>query len=637
VSPPAAGSGTPPREDPWEARERQREKWRRAAEPSSRRRQNQPEAPRPEISSESGFRGDYLLFGLLIAVGILLIAEVPSIAAVDRELFARIGTGVLLLLIGGAREFMDDLRIAFRRGPNPLILLLLAWTVYEFCRAPFPGFASTELFRILDGIGAYFLCAYCLRAPRQTGIFVAGLLAMGVCLSLSDISSAGQHAGGITAGIGHRYSVFGTHENVGSLLLLMLPLAVAFGVSPAIEEKRRLAAAAAALILAVAELLARTRSAWIGGVVALTVLAALSYRFPDVGAPKRKSRPRAADLLGSPVAFIALAAVVFLLLAGAAPYVLHRATSFHSALSDSSFTGRLEMWSGAVRMAWQKPWRGWGLGAYPVLQGIWTHSGVEPFEAIRVGVAQESIAHNYYAQWAADTGGIGLALYLAVLLSFLWTAVRSVRRVEVPAQRALLLGCIAAVAGGMVDSIASPAYNFHGVWTVYWCAMGLGVAAMRPLRHTVPPSPALESAPARVLTVSVGVAALLSLAVVASGYRVLQAGVTVPRGQLELISLPARPVVPGEPIRWIAIFRAADGADRATMPGTIWLPPPALARAQVKMTETEDSGSARMHAVMLTPAPSVAGQLTMHIRYQDAYGRWYDAWGMAVVQAADRR
>ena len=638
------GDSSSPRIDPWEARERQREKWRRAAEGKSgrgaRSSPRSPEAPQESNPGERGFQDDYVAWGLLVTVGVLLLAEVPTVPASSREMFARIGTLLLVVLIGGARGFLDNLRAAALRGINPLILLLLAWSVYELVRAPFRDFAVTEILRILDGAGLYFLCAYCLRAPRQTGLVVAGLIVFGVGLSLVDIGSVGQRMELHKESISSQYSVFGTHENAASLLILLLPIALAFGTAAGVEEKRRLAAAAAALILGVAELVARTRSAWIGGFVAVVVLAILSLKYPNSGRDSRPRRRAWTDLLGSPAALIAGAMLAFLIVAGAAPYVLHRAQSIQAGVRDPNTIGRLDLWSGAVRMASEKPISGWGLGAYPVIQGRWTHSGVEAQEALANGVAQESSAHEYYAQWAAETGGIGLFLYAATLCVFLWTACRALPRVTAPIQRALLCGCIATVAGGIVDSIASPAYTFHGVWAVYWCCIGLGVSAMRPVRRATSPEdgPALDRTPLVVWLGSAVVAAAVTVGVVGSGFLVVRSGAAKPRGRLELVTIPARSVVPGESVRWVALFHDAAGKDHDTMPGTVWslagpsLLPAALAHVKVAYTDLN------RHTILIVVAPAMDGTLTAHATYLDFYGRRYDAWSLVTIHpAAPRR
>ena len=659
-------SQPPPKEDPWEARERQREQWRRASE----RRRGEPHRPsrRPggdgsaslwedATGAESGLREDYLVWGILATVGMLLFSEVPDISGHTREQIARAATLLLLLLLGSVRGLQENLRVAWRRGPNPAICLMVGWSIFEAIRAPYRSFAVDDLLRILDGVGVYFLCAYCLRATRQTGFVVMGLIAMGIFLSLEDIARTGQRGIG---SVGLHESVFGTHENAGSLLVLLLPLALSFALSAGVEEKRRLAAAAASLILGVALLVARTRSAWVGGMVALTVLATLLYRFSDSRqetagksrSPGRSSRQSRRStpmkILSSPATLIAAAMLLFLLIGGAAPWVLQRFVSLKSPLQDDSLSSRITMWTGAAQMASEKPVTGWGLGSFPIIQAYWTHEGVDEAEALQVGIGHDNIAHDYYVQTVADTGVIGLGLYIAVVVLFFLAAVRALPGVTAPPQRALLCGSIATVAGAMVDAIASPAYQFHGVWTVLWCVLGLGVAALRPL-----PSRAASSIPAPLTTSGLApiplylyplvalAAASVPLTIIGWGKAIIRHGTQTPRGRLELLVTPfLHHPAPGETIRWTAVFHDAVNHDRGTAAGTIWHPTvsagganqTALDHAKATLAESHETAQNARHGTyqLVAPilSPDVRGappQLTMHIRYQDNQGRWYSA------------
>jgi O-antigen ligase len=596
------------------------------------------------------------VWGVLAAVAALLFSEVPTVASAVRGLLIYAATAMLLVLLGTARPVADDWRIAWRRGPQPFLLLLLGWTIFEFTRAPalLHGYAMTDLLRVLDGIMAYTLCAFCLRGPRQTGMVVTGLIAMGVCLSLYDISLSGQR-GGMTDNISLHESGFGTHENAGSLLVLLLPLALAFGLSTAIEEKRRLAAAAAALVLGVAELVARTRSAWIAGFGALTVLAILAIRFPNnemsPGSSGNRRRPTNDNpfqrLLASPAALIAVTMFLFLIIAGAAPHVLNRFVSIHSALNDESFTSRLEMWSGAARMTAERPLTGWGLGVFPVIQGRWTHSGMSQDEALLGHVGHENLAHDYYVQWAADTGAIGLFLYVAAVVAVLVTACFALRRTTAPPQRALLCGGIATIVGGMIDGVASPAYQFHGVSTIFWCLMGLTISAVRPLddanrgRANAPEAAAFARVSPLIYVIAVAMGLIVSLGVVEAGMQVVRQGMNAPRGRLEIAVVPfgSTFLVPGEPVRWVAIYHDADNRDRDTAAGTFWhlngTNIVGLGRVHPVWKDVTIQGV--RHGIMEVVTPDVAsakgGTLSMQVTYLDQHGRRYEANASVDVRA----
>jgi O-antigen ligase len=638
ASQPAPTTRVSKKRDPWEERERQRERWNRPRSSSSSRRSSRTahrEAdPEPD---ELGFANNVNVVGLLAAVGILLVAEAPQVAGSARMLLVEIAAIILLLLIGTSRNLLENLWAAARRGPNPWILGLLLWSGYSFFVAPFREFAFGELLRVLTGVAAYFIAAYTLRSPRQVSYAVAGLLFFGVAISLYDMASFGQKRG-VSHAIYFDYSVFGTHENVGSLLVLLLPLALTMALHRDIEEKRRLAAMAATLVLGGALVLARTRSAWAGGVAALFALGVLFILYgpkPD----EEDRRPFLSRLIGSPVVLIALGFVVFVGVGGIAPILAKRA-SLVTALEDGSLADRVIKWNGAVRMVTEKPITGWGLGSFPVLQGQWTHQGDEMAKVLKGGTGHENIAHNYYVQWAADTGLIGLFLYVAVLVAFLVAVVRALKRTETPLQTVLLCGGAATVVGCLVDAIGSPAYNFHGVSTVLWAVMGVTVAAMRPAYRSGASAPALAPTPLLGWIPPILGGLFVAGLVLYAGDRIISHGKTLPRGVLQVIADPPGPVRPGASVTWRAIFTNEKGEkdeEIATMPGTLWElkgDSALVNRAQAELVDEMIKYPSLRRSVfrVLVPATTAPGTpISARAIYRDRYNRRYEAWSMKTV------
>jgi O-antigen ligase len=634
---PASPAPTRKKRDPWEERERQRERRNNPGVSSRRtsRAAHREAAPEPE---ELGFANNINVVGLLAAVATLLVAEAPQVAGTARMLLVEIGAILLLLVIGTSRNLLENLWGAARRGPNPWIIGLLLWSGYSFFTAPFREFAFGELLRVLAGAATYFIAAYTLRSPRQVSYAVAGLLFFGIAISLYDMASFGQRRG-VSHAIHFDYSVFGTHENVGSLLVLLVPVALAMALHGDIEEKRRLSAMAATLVLGGALVLARTRSAWAAGVAALLTLGLLYVLY----GPKReekKGESFLARLIGSPVVLIALGFVLFVGIGGLAPLLTNRA-SIIRALEDGSLADRLIKWNGGARMVHEQPVTGFGLGSFPVLQGQWTHQGDEMAKVLKGGTGHENIAHNYYVQWAADTGLIGLFLYVGVLFAFLVAVVRALKATETPLQMALLCGGAATVIGSLVDAIGSPAYNFHGVSTVLWAVMGVTVAAMRPAyRSGVSSAPALGPTPLLAWVPPVLGGLLVAGAVYFAGNRIIAQGKTLPRGTLQIIAEPSGPVRPGASVTWRAIFTNEKGEkdeEISTMPGTLWElkgDSGLVNRAQAELVDEMITYPHLRRSVfrVLVPANTAPGTpVTARAIYRDRYNRRYEAWSMKTV------
>lgn len=570
-----------------------------------------------ERRGEGRLPTDYLTGGLLVAVAVLLVSEVPQIPAIARTLLFQAAAFGILALLALSRTFAENMAVALRRGPNPFLLTLLLWCgVSAFYIAPSlsqellggasrGGHPAVELLRVLTGVGVYLLAAYALPQRRSAEVFshvVMGILGIGVLIALYDFVHFGQMVGGAARSVEqNNYSVFGTHETVGSLLVLLMPVALVFAISPATPDRARLLAQATSMVLGAALLIARTRSAWIAGFAAVLVLGILFARYlahhassssdddrrtappPDyedeeghgngVGRRRRRTSQRKSGGGLSPVVGMTIGFAVLIALGGIAPIVSERAGTMKNVLEDASLEERLTKWRGATRMAAERPLTGWGLGSYTIAQSRWTHRGDDIPEVLTQGTGHDNIAHNYYVQWAADAGAVGLALHVAVVLAFLAAGLRALPRIDSGFHRTLLIGCMAAVVGGSVDAIASPSYNFPGVWAVFFLWMGLGVAAMRGDRETrrdPAPAVALPSAPLWTHLPAV-VGGLLAAGVVLSlGNAQLRAGASAPKGKLSVTVKPEGVVKPGTMLYWTAVYRDASGRELPTMPGTRW-------------------------------------------------------------------
>jgi len=618
------------------------------------------EFPPEEIREPpSGVLEKVLTGGLLAGLVLLLLAGADSLLAFRGPL-AQAGTGVLWLLLAICGGFRDAMPVALRRGPNPFIAGLAVWSLVAFFVAPYRAPAAADLLRVWGGVAAFYVAAYALPSSRSVIRAATGLVVIGCALALTDFARLGA-GGGVTTGF--QYSFFATHEDVGSLMLLLVPLALAVFVTPETGEKARLPAFAATLLLVIALLLTRCRSAWIGEIVALAVFfvlravrAARSQAAPRVPRAHGQDEPLPLSpregirrLLASPAlpALLLIGGVLlFVSLSGAATVFRERAQSAVVSLTDSgeSIGTRLEMWDGAARMASEKPVTGWGLGSYLVMEGRWTHLGDDPATVLTHGGTHFNIAHDYYVHWAADAGGVGLFLYVAAVAAVLGALVSGyVKGARLPPlQSALALGAASALAGSLVDALGSPSYNFHGVYALWWTIAGLGVASLRSGarersdRNAVALGPTSRRAWAGTITCG-----LLAVgAVLGTGWGLRAQGDTVGRGVLHLVTVPApkaaaavaeTPTPPpasasaNEVIE--AVYTDATGHDLPTAPGTRWRVL-GLKKGEVALRSEraipQKSGITLRRATMTIPKGS-AGRVRVEALYKDRYSRTYRA------------
>lgn len=434
----------------------------------------------------------WMAAGLLAALTLALASEVTGLSRTIRAHILQVDVVAFFVLLAVAGPYREDLRRAAGRGPAPWLLALLAWCALLAFLPPARAFgvadllrpfALGELVRMCFCGGVFFAAAYGLRANELRPV-VFTVLSLGALVTLLELFQFGS-------GPSNEVTVlFGNHEQVGSYLMLLLPIAAALALDRGSDQKVLLGAQALAIVLAGGLLLARTRTAWIGELLALLTLAGLSLRYTTV----RLSRANKAVLVG-PLLILCLGLGLLVFSDQLAPLLSQRAGTFSRVLDDGSFGDRLLRWKAACRMAYERPLTGWGLGSYPILQSYWTGGGDAPAQVIARGPGHVDLAHNFWVQWAAETGAPGLFLYVGTVVAFLLAAGRALPAMRPGFRRTLLIGCLAATVAACGDMIGAPSYTFPGVSVLPWLWMGLGLAACRG-EHAPESEQGTEGAPA---------------------------------------------------------------------------------------------------------------------------------------------
>lgn len=144
---------------------------------------------------------------------------------------------------------------------------------------------------------------------------------------------------------------------------------------------------------------------------------------------------------------------------------------------------RLGMQAAALRLAVSNPVLGVGWGAYgfhfePFLpHWVGGNPEIEEYVADLAGTAWPSV-HGLWARLAAETGFVGLALFAAAWVSFLWSAWKRARRAAGAGDAELCelwLALLWSGVGCALVAFALDSFRFGG----YWLLLGTGWAAMR--------------------------------------------------------------------------------------------------------------------------------------------------------------
>ena len=254
----------------------------------------------------------------------------------------------------------------------------------------------------------------------------------------------------------------------------------------------RLAALGALLLMLVALAMSWSRGAWLGfGAAMLTMIAAHGRRMArlrlrqtsvsSVEASSAEPSPKSAILTGAAMGVLILA----LLLSSARllpPTLAQRfaGLSVYLTVGDVTTTEvteanyavieRLAHWQAALRMWADHPWRGVGIGNYPV---------VYPSYGLPHWPQPLGHAHNYYLNIGAEAGLVGLLFYLIFSISALWQAFRATQ-MTTGLRRAVALGALGALVHLTVHSLFDNLY----VHTMYLqIAVLLGLLAVISPHH----------------------------------------------------------------------------------------------------------------------------------------------------------
>ena len=425
------------------------------------------------------------------------------------------GCGIVLLAMlvwkinwsAGREKFFEFVRF----GVNTPILLFLAVAIASCMLSPHKAFSIQELFRLGSGIVLYFAVAYYVRRSDHLNCLVDVLLFLGAAMAVCGFVQFDNTTGKFATGL------FGDHQLFGSALMALLPVAAAVAVAEK-SSKRQILARAVTVLMAAGLLIAHSRSAWIGGAVALTVLALGSLALA-VRKHGSHLRLHLAELI-VPAALIVIALGFFLFMWPHSSTIVERGASFASVSQDSTWLGRMPEWRGAMKMVANKPLLGYGLGLYPYLQSHFTGVG-NPVDTYNLRPSLADQAHNLYLQTAAEVGIPGLLLFLAVPIVFLITGVRRIVHMDDGIRKRLLMGVMAAIIGIMVDAFASPSWQLGQVALFLWLLLGVGASCMQTRTKRRAGDVPINTGPIYArwsgATASLGLLALLPLAALAAG------------------------------------------------------------------------------------------------------------------------
>jgi O-antigen ligase len=420
--------------------------------------------------------------GAVLSVVLAMVITVPLVSGTALRdigktlLFEFLGCILIALLVSQinfSHRAISEFKSRICYAPAIFVILMILYASASYIYAPYKVFARAELFRILICGLVYLTVGLYVRGKERLKLIIDVLLAVAALVSIISLASIGDGfaAQGVTG-------TFGTHETLGSFLMLVLPIALPIALSDIGEQKRQIFAQAVTLLIAAALLMAHTRSAWLGSAFSLGVLAILYWRFPlPLSQSQVQSPAQRRAIKMAPVIIIAAAIVLFILASHQSGSILKRVSTLGNLSQDVSAKIRRQMIAGAVDMVKARPLFGWGLGSYAMLASTYTHYGDTAGQLAKTGPTLRNNAHDFYLQYAAEQGFVGLFIYCGMIITFLVHSFRSIASIESGYRKLILIGCISASAGQCVDAILSPSYVLPSVSLFQFLILGIGTLA----------------------------------------------------------------------------------------------------------------------------------------------------------------
>ena len=442
--------------DPWERRERERERWRT----KSARSAGTTAVLVPRFSSR--------VLWICSLIALHLIGDIPAVTQTLR-------TAALCLGFVGWVTFLGfNWPTATRRRTSSIVLLaamgcLLGWVTYRSFGTGFPMQAFGGWLRWMSAAAALIAGLFCSGTRSERMMVLTGVGGIAIFVAGIDLSRYGVSGDTLrgTAFHASSLSLFGTHEAIGTLLGFLLPITVAFAVHRGAPPLQKTLAVGATLVIALAWAFARCRAGWLGGItgcVVIAALSALSSRRHGVA----DDQPLLQRIVGSVWLWLIVGGGIVLSSSGLWNSLTSRAGGMVAWWELGSVAARSSLWTTAYRMISDFPATGWGTGGYLTRQGLYSHLGEAPWQVKMTGGTLANNAHSFPLQFTVDFG-IPAFLLLLLFLSWLWSeaAKRAVMlHPDTTVMSRAACGLLAAVS---VSALASPAYELSSV--LIWVAL----------------------------------------------------------------------------------------------------------------------------------------------------------------------
>lgn len=386
-------------------------------------------------------------------VGVVYVGAFPGLEGLpNRLLLVGVGAG---LIAAGARGLRRRTLLPTGRRILPLFALFVFWQLLSLTWADDVAFAeeiAKEYVYVTLGVVLVFATIRTRRHVR----WVALAFVVGAVVSVTvGIAQGGLTAAGSGAGVDPELSRFAAGSGDPNYLAAMLVPAMMLAGGLALGGSQRLRVGLLASVIIMALGLAATQSR--GGLIALAVSLAAAYFV------LRDQRRLVLRTAGTTLAALAAFFVVY-------PGAWERIVSVKDGGGGS---GRTDIWSVAWTIISDHPFVGVGLNQFSVVSPTYVRQPGSLSGATALIVDQAIVVHNVLLQLWAETGVVGLALYLAVVAASFTAAARAARDFDAVGD-AEMAGVARAVILALVGVLTASLFLSNVLARQVWVLLALG-------------------------------------------------------------------------------------------------------------------------------------------------------------------
>lgn len=329
------------------------------------------------------------------------------------------------------------------------LALLTCWLAASAAWAASPSAAFADVWNWIFSVVVFVLLATTITRPKHLVILILSMIA-GMCLTAAA-GYAPSNSQAVTAQVDGRLSGgLGDPNYLAAGIVPMIALAIGLAMNTR-QPRLRWALFGAIGFLGVSLLLTGSR----GGVVAAiaAVLATIAF--------SRTQRVRLTVVVASALVFAGLWFV------SNSSGTWDRIREF-----DTEGTGRVELWTVAWRMAEDHPVVGVGVNNF-INESVNYTRVPGQLEDVNLITEQPHVVHNIYLQQLAETGVIGLTLFLFLLGAVLrstWLAIRELDRKG----SSSLAGLGRAILVAQIAALTASTFISNGYDRVLWILLVLG-------------------------------------------------------------------------------------------------------------------------------------------------------------------